>query len=312
MRAHELWRIEPSQLEQAQDEATVAAVQEMERAGTDILTDGEIRRESYSNYFANALDGIDNEHPATSTTRSGKSNLVPRIVGPIRRPHSVEARNVEFLRRLTNKPIKATIPGPFTMSQQAQDDYYGDQEALALALADAVNLELRDMVAAGADIVQLDEPWLTARPDEAKQFAVKAIDRALVGIEATTALHVCHGYGALVGAKPTSYPFLEELEDSCVQQVSIEAAQPRLDLSILERLPSKTLIVGVLDLADTGVEAVPVVRERILQVLDHIEPDRLVLAPDCGMKYLSQTTAFGKLRAMVGAAELVRAELGLM
>lgn len=303
--------METSNLEQAQDQATEEAVREMERAGIEIVTDGEIRRESYSNHFATALDGIDSDDPAAATTRSGKTNLVPRVVGPIGRPRSIEARHLTFLRGLTRKPVKATVPGPFTMSQQVQDEYYGDGRELALAFADAVNLELRDLVAAGADIVQLDEPWLSARPEQAEQFAVEAIERALTGIEATTAIHVCHGYAALVADKPASYPFLSELENTSVQQISIEAAQPKLDLSILRRFPTKTMIVGVVDLADPEIERIDVIADRIRAALDHIPPNRLMLAPDCGMKYLPPEIAFGKLQAMARAADTVRTELSL-
>jgi 5-methyltetrahydropteroyltriglutamate--homocysteine methyltransferase len=281
----------------------------MERVGIDILTDGEIRRESYSNHFATALQGIDHDRPGTTAGRSGKAYPVPRVVGPIHRPRPIEARDVAFLRGLTKSTIKATIPGPFTMSQQAQDDYYGDGRSLALALADAVNAEVRDLFAAGADIVQLDEPWLTARPEQAREFAIDAINRALEGIEGETALHLCHGYAAAVSEKPAGYAFLTELEMCTARQISIEAAQPRLDLSVLREMPSKRFIVGVLDLADPAVETSEIVAERIRAALLHVEPDRLVVAPDCGMKYLPRKTAFGKLLAMVAGAEIVRTEL---
>ena len=310
VRAPALWRVAPAQLEQRQDEGVRLAVRDMEDAGLDIVTDGEIRRESYSNYFVTALDGIDGDRPGAVATRSGRPGAVPRVVGPIRRPGPVGTRDITFLRAVTTKPIRATVPGPFTMSQQAQDDYYGDARALALDLADAVNLELRDLVAAGADIVQLDEPWLTARPEQAREFAIEAIDRALHGIEAVTALHVCLGYAAAVRSKPSAYPYLAELEGSAAQQISIEAAESRLDLSILERFPTKTMIVGVLDLADPAVESVESVVERVRAALGWIDPERLVLAPDCGMKYLPRDTAFGKLRAMAQAAGVLRSELG--
>ena len=281
----------------------------MERAGIDIVTDGEIRRESYSNHFATALDGLDVEHPGTTVGRSGQDVLVPRVVGEIRRPRPVQAGDVAFLRAITDRKIKATVPGPFTMSQQAQDEHYGDPRSVALAYAEAVNEELHDLVAAGADVVQLDEPWLQARPEQARAYAVAAIDRALLGIEAATELHICHGYAAVVHEKAQRYAFLTELDASSVGQVSIEAAQPRLDLSVLRALPSKRIAVGVLDLNDPGVEPVEVVVGRIHEALEHVDPERLVLAPDCGMKYLPRDTAFGKLCAMTQAATLVRAGL---
>jgi 5-methyltetrahydropteroyltriglutamate--homocysteine methyltransferase len=309
VRAPELWRVAAEQLQDRQDDAVRLVVRDMEDAGIDIVTDGEVRRESYSNYFATALDGIDVDHPGSVATRSGRPAPVPRVIGPIRRPQPLGARDVAFLRALTAKQIKVTVPGPFTMSQQAQDDYYGDPRALALDLADAVNLELRDLVVAGADIVQLDEPWLTARPEQASEFAIEAIDRALHGVEAVTALHVCLGYAAAVRSKPSAYPYLAELEKSAVQQISIEAAEAGLDLSILERFPTKTMVVGVLDLADPGVESVEAVVERVRAALRWIDPQRLVLAPDCGMKYLPRDTAFGKLKAMTQAAEVLRSEL---
>ncbi len=310
VRARELWRIDTSLLERAQDDATDLAVRAMERAGVDVVTDGEVRRESYSNHFATELEGIDLENPGTTVGRDNRTFPVPRVVGPIRRPGPVGVRDVEFLRGLTDRTIKATVPGPFTMSQQAHDDYYGDGRSLALGFAKAVNEELHDLVAAGADIVQIDEPWLQARPAQARKFAIEAIDRALAGIDTKTALHLCCGYAALVRNKPAAYPFLVELEDCSVQQISIEAAQPHLDLSILRGLPTKTMIVGVLDLGDPGVETAEVVAGRIRSALEHVEPDRLVVAPDCGMKYLPHETAYGKLCAMVDGAAIVRSELG--
>ncbi len=309
MRAPELWRIAPPLLEQAQDDATELAVRAMERAGIDVVTDGEIRRESYSNHFATALDGLDVEQPGITVGRSGQDVLVPRVVGEIRRPRPVQASDVAFLRGITDRRIKATVPGPFTMSQQAQDEHYGDPRSVALAYAEAVNEELHDLVAAGADVVQLDEPWLQARPEQAREYAVAAIDRALEGIGAETEVHICHGYAAVVREKAQRYAYLAELDASSVGQVSIEAAQPRLDLSVLRALSSKRIAVGVLDLNDPGVEPVDVIVGRIRDALEHVDPERLVLAPDCGMKYLPRETAYGKLRAMVQAAALVRAEL---
>jgi 5-methyltetrahydropteroyltriglutamate--homocysteine methyltransferase len=309
VRAPELWRIAPPLLAQAQDDATELAVRAMERAGIDVVTDGEIRRESYSNHFATALDGLDLEHPGSTVGRSGQDVLVPRVVGEIKRPQPVQADDVAFLRGVTDRKIKATIPGPFTMSQQAQDEHYGDPRSVALAYAEAVNQELHDLVAAGADVVQLDEPWLQARPEQAREYAVDAIDRALAGIAAETELHICHGYAAVVREKAHRYAFLAELDACSVGQVSIEAAQPRLDLSVLRALASKRIAVGVLDLNDPDVEPVEVIVGRIRQALEHVDPERLVLAPDCGMKYLRRETALGKLRAMASAAAVVRAEL---
>ena len=311
VRAREIWRIPPEFLEQAQDDATVVAIRDMERAGIDIVTDGEIRRESYSNRFATALEGMDLDNPGTALDRTGHANPVPRVVGPIRRTRPVEQRDVEFLRASTDRPIKATLPGPFTMSQQAQDDHYSDEEALAMALAEAVNEEVRDLFAAGADIVQLDEPYLQARAEKAARFAIKAINRALEGIDGTTALHTCFGYAHIVHNRPGGYPFLEELADTKAQQISIESAQQNVDLGVLKSLGGKTMIVGVLDLADNSrVEDVDTVVNRIKNALRFVDAERLVLAPDCGMKYLPRDTAFGKLAAMTKAAEKVRAELG--
>ena len=293
-------------LEQAQDDATELAVRAMERAGIDIVTDGEVRRESYSNHFVSVLDGLDMERPGTVAGRSGQEVRVPRVVGPIRRKRSADARHVAYLRSLTDRLVKATVPGPFTMSQQAQDDYYGDPRELALALADAVREELEDLLAAGADVVQLDEPWLQARPERARSYAIEAIDRALDGIVGETALHICHGYAAAVQQKADNYAFLAELEDCAVRQVSLESAQPKLDLSVLRQMPSKTIILGVLDLNNPAIESVDVIVERIDAALAHVEPERLILAPDCGMKYLPRSVADGKLGAMVAAARVVR------
>jgi 5-methyltetrahydropteroyltriglutamate--homocysteine methyltransferase len=310
VRATEIWRVPPKWLEQAQDDATIVAIRDMERAGIDVITDGEIRRESYSNRFATALEGMDLEHPGTALDRTGHPNPVPRVVAPIKRMRPVEKHDVEFLRTHTNRPIKATLPGPFTMSQQAQDDYYKDEEALALALAAAVNEEVRDLFAAGADVVQLDEPYLQARAEKARRFAVKAINRALEGIEGTTALHTCFGYAHIVHNRPNGYPFLEELADTTARQIAMESAQQRVDLGVLRSLTGKTLIVGVIDLSDESpVEDVETVAGRIRNALQHVDPERLILSPDCGMKYLPRDRAFGKLRALAKAAERVRGEL---
>ena len=309
-RALEIWRVNADLLEQAQDDATVVAIRDMERAGIDIITDGEIRRESYSNRFATALEGMDLDNPGTALDRTGHQNPVPRVVGPIRRARPVEKRDVEFLRATTSRTIKATLPGPFTMSQQAQDDHYRDEEALAMALAAAVNEEVKDLFAAGADVVQLDEPYLQARAEKASRFAVKAINRALEGVEGTTALHTCFGYAHIVHNRPKGYPFLEELADTTADQISLESAQQNVDLGVLKSLSGKTLIVGVIDLADSSaVEHEDVVVNRIKNALRFVDPERLIVAPDCGMKYLPRDKAFGKLRVLAAAAARVRAEI---
>jgi len=309
-RALEIWRVAPELLEQAQDDATVVAIRDMERAGIDIITDGEIRRESYSNRFATALEGIDLDHPGTALDRTGHPNPVPRVVGPIRRTRPVEKRDVEFLRANTDRPIKATLPGPFTMSQQAQDDYYKDEEALALALAAAVNEEVQDLFDAGANVVQLDEPYLQARAEKAERFAIRAINRALEGVTGTTALHTCFGYAHIVHNRPKGYPFLEPLADTTARQISMESAQQNVDLGVLASLSGKTLIVGVIDLADnSAVEPIEIVVSRIKNALRYVDAERLIVAPDCGMKYLPRDTAFGKLSVLTRAADRVRAEL---
>jgi 5-methyltetrahydropteroyltriglutamate--homocysteine methyltransferase len=310
VRLHELWRIAEPYLAQAQDDATLLAIHDMERAGIDIITDGEIRRESYSNRFATALDGIDNDNPATITNRAGRSVEVPRVVGRVRRRVPVEIADMAFLRRNTTRSAKITLPGPFTMAQQAKNEFYADADELVMDLAAAVNEEAHDLVAAGADVIQLDEPWLRNDPDAAKRIAVKAINRALAGIAVPTIVHLCFGYAAVVhGRKPSGYSFLPELADSTAQQLSIEAAQPKLDLGVLSELGGKTIVLGVIDLADPAVETPQQVAERIRNALRHIGPERLVPAPDCGMKYLSRDTAFGKLAALSAGAALVRREL---
>ncbi len=310
VREQALWRVEADLLEQAQDDATLLAIRDQERAGIDILTDGEMRRESYSNRFATALEGLDPDRPGEAPTRTaGKSQPVPRVVGPIRRRHPVQVRDVEFLRASTDRPIKVTVPGPFTMSEQAQDDFYGDAEALAMDYAAAVNAEVLDLFAAGADIVQIDEPYLQSRPEKARRYAVKAIDRALEGAGGTTALHLCFGYAAFGQPRPEGYSFLEELSASRVQQVSIEAAQPDLDLEVLDGLKDKTVILGVLDLSAPP-ETAEVVAGRIRRALERVGPERIIVAPDCGMKYLDRAVAFAKLKAMVQGAATVRRELG--
>jgi 5-methyltetrahydropteroyltriglutamate--homocysteine methyltransferase len=309
VRARELWRVAPEFLEQAHRDATLLAIRAQEDAGLDIITDGEIRRESYSNRFATALDGVDIDNPGTALDRSGHPNPVPRVVGPIRRKHPVEVEDVKFLRAHTARTVKITLPGPFTMAQQAQDDYYGSTEALAFGYAEAVNEEVKDLFAAGADIVQLDEPYLQARAAEARKYGVKVINQALDGVTGTTALHLCFGYAAIIHDRPEGYSFLPELAACDVGQISIETAQSGLDCSVLSALDGKTIILGVLDLADPAVESPEVVVARVRRALPYVTASRMVLAPDCGMKYLPRETAFGKLTAMAAAAVRLRAEL---
>ncbi|MBU17267.1 MAG: 5-methyltetrahydropteroyltriglutamate--homocysteine methyltransferase [Chloroflexi bacterium] len=305
-----LWRVSDEFLEAAQDDATLLAIGEMERAGVELITDGEIRRESYSNRFATALDGVDIENPGEVLGRSGQPTIVPRVVGPIKRNQPVQVRDVEFLRANTSRRIKVTVPGPFTMSQQVQNDHYPDRATLAMDYAVAVNQEVKALFAAGADVVQLDEPWLQAHADDAREFGVAAINKALEGMSGTTGLHLCFGYAAVVKNKASEYAFLAELEGSAVDLVSIEAAQPNLDLSVLAKLPSKTMVVGVIDLEDAAVEPPESVAARVREALKYLPPEQLMLAPDCGMKYLPREVAFGKLQAMVQGVELVREELG--
>jgi 5-methyltetrahydropteroyltriglutamate--homocysteine methyltransferase len=311
VRARELWRVPEPFLEEAQDDATRLAVQDMERAGVDVITDGEMRRESYSNRFATALDGVDLEQPGVALDRTGHENPVPRVVGSIRRTRPVEVHDVEFLRSITDHRIKITVPGPFTMSQQAQNDHYRDERSLALAYAEAVNEELRDLKSAGADVLQIDEPYLQARPEPAREYAIEAINRALDGIEGETVLHTCFGYAHIVKDRPSGYPFLRELGDCAATQLSLEAAQPNLDPDVLCAVPEKTIVLGVLDLGSSEVETPDVVAGRIRKALTVVAPERLVVAPDCGMKYLPRERAFDKLEAMVAGARLVVEDLGL-
>lgn len=310
-RMSELWRIKDPFLAQAQDDATILAIRDMERAGIDIITDGEIRRESYSNYFATALDGIDNDHPATIVSSTGRATPVPRVIGKIARKGPVELRDLKFLRANTDRAVKITLPGPFTMTKQAKNEFYADDAEVAMAYAAAVNEELHDLQRAGADIVQLDEPWVRSDPDGARRYAVKAIDRALQGITVPTVVHVCFGYAAVVAgsSKPSAYAFLPELAACTAKQISIEAAQPKLDLGILKELTGKTILVGMLDLNDPAVEPAETVASRIRDALNFVSPDRLVPAPDCGMKYLPRDIAFGKLKALAEGAAIVRREV---
>jgi 5-methyltetrahydropteroyltriglutamate--homocysteine methyltransferase len=310
VRMDDLWRVDRQELEAKQDEATLLAIRDQERAGLDIVTDGEQRRESYSNRFATALEGVDTENPGSTLNRSGKPIPVPRVTGKIRRKYPVQLRDTKFLRVNTTKAVKMTVPGPFTMSKQAQNEFYKSDEEMALDYAAAVNAEIKDLFAGGADIVQIDEPWMQQHPDRARQYGLKALDRALDGVTGTVAVHLCFGYAAVVHDKPPGYSFLPELEGSQAAQVSIEAAQPKLDLKVLEKLPSKTIILGVIDLSDMTVETPEIVAARIRKALPYVPAERIVVAPDCGMKYLSHEVAFGKMQAMVEGAAIVRAELG--
>jgi 5-methyltetrahydropteroyltriglutamate--homocysteine methyltransferase len=309
VRAKELWRVGAEWLEQAQDDATLIAIRAQEEAGLDVITDGEIRRESYSNRFATALDGVDLDNPGTALDRSGHPNPVPRIVGKIRRRHAVETRDVAFLRANTDRLIKATVPGPFTMAQQAQNDAYTSEAELALDYAAAVNEEIKDLFAAGADIVQVDEPYLQARAAKARDYGLQALNRALEGITQPTAVHLCFGYAAIIHERPSGYSFLGELAGSTVQQISIETAQSALDCSVLEALRGKTIILGVLDLSTHEIETPETVAARIRRALPHVDPEKVVVAPDCGLKYLPRDVATGKLRAMVAGARIMRQEV---
>jgi 5-methyltetrahydropteroyltriglutamate--homocysteine methyltransferase len=310
VRARELWRVPEPYLAEAQEDATIMAIKAQESAGLDIITDGEVRRESYSNRFATALDGVDLDNPGTALDRSGHPNPVPRVVGPIRRRHPVEVGDLEFLRRYTQRRVKVTVPGPFTMAQQAQIDFYGGSRQLAaLDYAAAVNAEIRDLFDAGADIVQIDEPYMQARPEEARLFGLAALNRALEGISGPTAVHICFGYAAIIHSRPSGYSFLSELAECSCRQVSIETAQSNLDCAVLGTLPNKKIILGVIDLSTNEVESPDVVAARIRRALPFVNAADVIVAPDCGMKYLPREVAFGKLQAMVAGAQIVRSEL---
>jgi 5-methyltetrahydropteroyltriglutamate--homocysteine methyltransferase len=307
VRMDDLWRVDRQELEAKQDEATLLAIRDQERVGLDIISDGEQRRESYSNRFATALAGVDTDNPGSTLNRSGKPILVPRVTGKIRRKYPVQVRDMQFLRANTEKPVKMTLPGPFTLSKQAQNEFYASEADMALDYAAAVNAEIKDLFAAGADVVQIDEPWMQQHPVKAREYGLTALNRALEGVSGTVAVHLCFGYAAVVHDKPTGYSFLPELEASKAAQISIEAAQPRLDLKVLETLPSKTIILGVIDLSDMTVETPQTVAARIREALAYVPAERIVVAPDCGMKYLPREVAYGKMQAMVEGAALARA-----
>jgi len=309
VRAKELWRVAPEWLEQAQDDATLLAIRDQENAGIDIITDGEVRRESYSNRFATALEGVDLDNPGEALDRSGHPNPVPRVVGKIRRKHAVQVRDVQFLRVNTDRQIKITVPGPFTMAQQAQNDFYTSEAEMAYDYAQAVNEEIRDLFAAGADVVQIDEPYMQARPEKAREYGVEVLNRALEGVTGRTAVHICFGYAAVIHARPNGYSFLPELCGCSAHQISIETAQSNLDCTVLDSLSNKEIMLGVLDLSTNEIEHPEVVAARIRRALPHVSPERLIIAPDCGLKYLPRDVAYGKMKAMVEGAAIVRAEL---
>jgi len=310
VRAKELWRVPEPWLAEAQDDATRLAIRAQEDAGLDIVSDGEIRRESYSNRFATALEGIDIDNPGSALDRSGHPNPVPRIVGKIRRKHAVEVEDLLFLKRNTRRQVKITVPGPFTMSQQAQNDFYKSAEEAAMDYAVAVNAEIRDLFAAGADIVQIDEPYMQARPEKAREYGLKALNRALEGVSGATAVHICFGYAAIIHERPSGYSFLPELAASPVKQVSIETAQSKLDCSVLTSLKGKKILLGCIDLSDMAVETPETVVQRVKRALPHVAKEDVILAPDCGMKYIPREVADGKLKAMVEGAKRLRAEYG--
>jgi len=310
LRAKGLWRVPEPLLAQAQDDATILAIRAQEEAGLDIITDGEIRRESYSNRFATALEGVDIDNPGEGKDRSGHPILLPRIAGKVRRKGPVEVDDVRFLRKHTKKRIKITVPGPFTMSEQAKNEFYGSGEEAAMDYAVAVNEEIKDLFAAGADIVQIDEPWMQARPEKARQYGLKALNRALEGVTGTTAVHICFGYAAVIHEKPSGYSFLPEFAGCACHQVSIEAAQPNLDCSALTPLGNKKILLGCIDLSDMSIETPQKVVERVKRALPYVAKENVILAPDCGMKYLPRAVAFGKMKAMVEAAQILRSEFG--
>ncbi|MBR0665112.1 5-methyltetrahydropteroyltriglutamate--homocysteine methyltransferase [Roseomonas hellenica] len=309
VRAKELWRVAPEHLEQAQQDATLIAIRDQERAGLDIITDGEVRRESYSNRFATALDGVDLDNHGTALDRSGHPNPVPRVFGRISRRHAVEAEDVRFLRANTDRRIKITVPGPFTMAQQAQNDFYKDEAEMVMDYAAAVNAEIKDLFAAGADIVQVDEPYMQARPEKARKYGLAALDAALEGVEGKTAVHICFGYAAIIHERPEGYSFLPEFCNCRVNQISIETAQSKLDTKVLGTLRGKEIILGVIDLSDMTVETPETVAARIRRALPYVDAEKVIVAPDCGMKYLPRDVAFGKMRAMVEGAAIVRREI---
>jgi 5-methyltetrahydropteroyltriglutamate--homocysteine methyltransferase len=310
VRALELWRVDRPFLEEAQNDATLLAIRAQEQAGLDIITDGETRRESYSNRFATALEGVDIDNPGSALDRSGHPNPVPRIVGRIRRKHPVEVEDLLFLKKNTTKQVKMTVPGPFTMSQQAQNDFYKSEEEAALDYAVAVNAEIKDLFAAGADIVQIDEPYMQARPDKARQYGLKALNRALEGVKGTTAVHICFGYAAIIHQRPSGYSFLPEFAGCSCKQVSIETAQSNLNTAVLEKLAGKQIMVGCIDLSDMKIETPQQVAARVKRAMPFVSKENIIVAPDCGMKYLPREVAFGKMKAMVEGAKLLRAEYG--
>ena len=310
VRARELWRVSQPLLQEAQDDATLVAIKAQEDAGLDIISDGEIRRESYSNLFATALEGVDLDNPGTALDRSGHPNPVPRVVGPIRRKHCVGVRDLQFLLTHTDRRVKVTVPGPFTMAQQAQIDHYGgDRRLAAMDYATAVNLEIRDLFHAGADVVQIDEPYMQARPDEARAFGLEVLNRALEGVSGNTAVHICFGYAAIIHSRPSGYSFLSELSGCSCRQISIETAQSNLDCSVLRNLTGKKIILGVIDLSSPVVETPEQVAARIQRALPHVAAEDVIVAPDCGMKYLPRAVAFGKLQSMVAGAKIARMQV---
>lgn len=308
VRARELWRIDKEFLQEAQDDATLIAIMDQENAGLDIITDGEIRRESYSNHFATALNGVDIDNPGTALDRSGEATPVPKIVSNIERKHPVGVRDVEFLKKHSNREIKITVPGPFTMTQQAQNDFYASERECALDYANAVNGEIKDLFAAGADVVQIDEPYMQARPEKAREYGIEVLNKALEGVEGKTCVHICFGYAAIIHERPEGYSFLPELAAALCDQISIETAQSRLDCSILESLPNKEILLGVIDLSDMEIESPETIIQRTHNALEYIEPERIILSTDCGMKYLPRPVAFGKLQSMCEAARQLRKE----
>ena len=222
----------------------------------------------------------------------------------------VEVQDLLFLKKHTSRKTKITVPGPFTMAQQAQNDYYKDIAEAALDYAAAVNEEIKDLFAAGADVVQIDEPYMQSQPDKAREYGLMALNRALKDVSGVTAVHICFGYAVYLKNKPAGYSFLPELAACSCNQISIETAQPALDCSVLKALDQKKIMVGCIDLSDEKVESPETVVERVRKALKYVPPGNVILAPDCGMKFLPRESAFGKMQAMVEAARRLRKEFG--
>lgn len=305
---------------EAQDDATIVAIREQERAGLDIVSDGEQRREHYIRHVIRGFEGFDFANLAEKQTRGGRYTVeVPRITGPVRRTAPLLAHDAEVLQTYATRRTKITLPGPLTIMDTSYDDYYGDRKALAFDLAAALNAEARDLATAGVDLIQIDEPTFNIYLDDVAEFGIAALDRIAAGVTAEMGVHICYGYGSpnVLNWKRSNTDWgqyrhtLPLLAQSKIENLALEFAAPNLDPSILELVGDKKVSMGVIDVSYDVLETADDVANRLRRALEFISPDRLLASTDCGMVPIERARAYEKLRVLVEGTQIIRRELGV-